>query len=108
MLYWFFLFCAIIFEVAGTTSMKLSAGFTRFTPSALMFLFYLTSLAMLTLAVKKFEISMVYAVWSGLGTALIALIGIVYFHEAVSAVKIISIMLIIIGVVGLHVSGVNH
>ena len=85
--------------------MKLSVGFTKFTPSVLMFVFYVASIAMLTLAVKKFDISMVYAVWSGLGTALIAAIGILYFREAVSAVKIISIMLIIIGVVGLHLGG---
>ena len=108
MLYWFFLVCAIIFEVAGTTSMKLSAGFTKFTPSVLLFVFYLASFAMLTMTLKKFEVSVVYAVWSGIGTALIAAIGILYFREAVSAAKIISIMLIIIGVVGLHLSGVKH
>jgi small multidrug resistance pump len=63
---------------------------------------------MLTLAVKKFDISVVYAVWSGLGTALIASIGILYFREPVSAIKIISIALIIIGVAGLHIGGANH
>ena len=108
MIYWFFLVSAIIFEVAGTTAMKLSVGFTRFTPSVLIFVFYLASFAMLTLTLKKFEVSVVYAVWSGIGTALIAIIGILYFREAVSAVKIISLMLIIIGVVGLHLGGAQH
>ena len=59
MLYWFFLACAIIFEVAGTTSMKLSSGFTKLAPSISMFLFYAASLAMLTLTVKKLEVSTV-------------------------------------------------
>ena len=108
MVYWFFLMSAIIFEVAGTISMKLSAGFTKLMPSVLIFVFYTASFAMLTLTLKKFEVGMVYAVWAGLGTALIATIGILYFRETVSFVKIISIMLIITGVVGLNLSGAKH
>jgi len=85
--------------------MKLSAGFTKTIPSILMFVFYLASLAVLTLALKKIDVSVAYAVWAGLGTALIATIGIVYFHESATLLKIISILLIIAGVVGLHLSG---
>ena len=104
MLSWFYLILAIALEVAGTTSMKLSEGFTKTIPSIAMFVFYILSLAALTLALKKFEMSMAYAIWAGLGTALITVVGIVYFKEAVSLVKIGSILLIIIGVVGLHLS----
>jgi len=108
MQYWFYLSIAIVLEVAGTTSMKISDGFTKTIPSILMFIFYLASLAVLTMALKKLDVSMAYAVWAGLGTALIAIIGIFYFHESVSFLKIVSILLIIAGVVGLNLSGAKH
>lgn len=101
---WLFLITAIALEVAGTTAMKLSDGFTRTIPSVAMFVFYILSLVALTFALKKFEMSMAYAIWAGLGTALITVVGIMYFKESVSFIKIASISLIIIGVVGLHLS----
>ena len=104
MLSWLYLISAIIFEVLGTTSMKLSNGFSKLTPSILMFVFYILSLSMLTLALKKFDVSFTYAIWSGLGTALITIIGIYFFKEEVNFIKIFSIVLIIIGVIGLHLS----
>jgi small multidrug resistance pump len=108
MQYWFFLAGAIALEVAGTTSMKLSEGFSKLVPSVLLFVFYAASFVALTLALKKIEVSVAYAVWSGVGTALIAAIGILYFREAVSALKLVSILLIIVGVVGLNFSGAER
>jgi small multidrug resistance pump len=108
MQHWFFLISAILLEVAGTTAMKFSEGFTKLVPSALMAVLFLSSLAMLTLALKKFEIGMAYAIWSGLGTALITVLGIYLFNETASLMKFFSILLIISGVVGLHLSGANH
>jgi small multidrug resistance pump len=108
MQYWFYLSIAIVLEVAGTTSMKISDGFTKIIPSILMFIFYLASLAILTMALKKIEVSIAYAVWSGLGTALIAIIGIFYFHESATFLKIVSVLLIIAGVVGLNLSGAKQ
>lgn len=101
---WIYLILAIVFEVCGTTSMKLSEGFTKFWPSVLLFVFYVLSLTSLTFALKTLDVSVAYAVWSGLGTILIALIGIFWFHEPVTTIKFISIALIIIGVVGLNLS----
>ncbi len=98
---WVYLVCAIIMEVIGTTNMKLSEGFTKTLPSILMFVFYVFSFAFLTLALKKIDLSLTYAIWSGVGTALIATIGFLYFKEPVTAIKIGSIALIVIGVVGL-------
>ncbi|MFA5529808.1 MAG: multidrug efflux SMR transporter [Thiohalomonadaceae bacterium] len=106
--HWFLLVGAILLEVAGTTSMKLSDGFSRFTPSVLIFIFYAASFAALTLALKKIEISVAYAIWSGVGTVLITAVGILYFQETVSLMKIGSILLILIGVVGLNLSGATH
>lgn len=98
---WLFLFLAIFFEIAGTTSVKLSNGFTRLVPSILMFLFYGLSLSCLSLALKRIEVSVAYAIWCGIGITAIGLIGVLFFHESISIVKIISILLIIIGICGL-------
>jgi len=105
MVYWFYLILAIIFEVIGTTSMKLSDGFTKTLPSILMFIFYILSLTALTFALKKFDVSTAYAIWSGIGTALITVVGFYLFKESLTPMKIVSIGLIIIGVIGLHLSG---
>jgi small multidrug resistance pump len=104
MQHWLFLGCAIVLEVAGTSAMKLSDGFTRWLPSALIFVFYAMAFIALTFALKKIEVSVAYAIWSGVGTALIALIGIVWFGESVGTLKLISLALIIMGVVGLNMS----
>ena len=108
MQYWLLLLAAIGFEVAGTTSMKLSEGFTRLTPSVLIFVFYAASFALLTLVLKKLDMSVVYAIWSGLGTALIALIGFMYFRETVTLMKIAGILFIIAGVVLLNLGEARH
>jgi small multidrug resistance pump len=105
---WLYLVLAIVLEVSGTTSMKWSQGFTQTLPSVLMFLFYGLSLSALTLALNTIDISVAYAVWSGLGTALIATVGVLWFKEPLNALKIGSLMLIIIGVIGLHLSGWEH
>lgn len=106
--HWFYLAWAIILEVAGTTSMKLSRGFTNPVPSILLFVFYLASFVALTFALRRIDISVAYAVWSGAGTALIATIGMLYFRDPATTLKLVSIGLIVAGVVGLHLSGANH
>ena len=104
-MHWFYLASAILFEVAGTTSMKLSQGFTRLLPSVLLFVFYAISFVSLTFAVKKIDMSVSYAIWSGIGTALIALIGVYWFKEPMTLLKIFSMVLIILGVIGLNFEG---
>jgi len=88
--------------------MKLSAGFTKILPSVLIFVFYSASFVALTFALKKIDVSVAYAVWSGVGTALIAVIGMAYFRESATIIKLASIGLIIVGVVGLNLSGAKH
>lgn len=105
---WLYLVLAILLEVCGTTCMKLSQGFTKTVPSTLLFVFYTLSFGMLTMALKKLDVSVAYAVWSGMGTALIATIGVLWFKEPVTALKLISLGLIILGVVGLNLSGGAH
>ena len=105
---WLYLVLAILLEVSGTTCMKLSEGFTKAVPSILLFVFYTLSLGMLTLALKRIDVSVAYAVWSGVGTALIATIGVLWFKEPATALKLISLALIVGGVVGLNLSGGAH
>jgi len=105
---WFYLLAAILLEVCGTTCMKLSQGFTRLVPSVLLFVFYGLAFAAVTLAVKRIEISTAYAVWSGLGTALIAVVGILWFKESFGIVKAASLVLIIVGLLGLNLSLPAH
>ena len=101
---WAVLAGAIVLEVAGTTCMRLSEGFSRLTPSVLIFVFYAASFALNTLVIRTLGLSVVYAVWSGVGTVLTAAIGLLYFKEPATAMKMASIGLIVIGVIGLHSS----
>ncbi len=101
---WVYLGLAIVFEVAGTTCLKLSHGFTQLVPSLVIFPAYGISLACLTLAVKTLPISVAYAVWAAVGTALIAAIGILWFREPATTTKLVFIGLIVVGVIGLHLS----
>jgi small multidrug resistance pump len=99
---WFYLVAAVIFEVLGTTCMKLSQGFTQVIPAVFIFIFYGLCLTFLTLSLKTIEVSVAYSFWAGLGTTLIALIGIIWFRESITTMKLISIFLIVIGVIGLN------
>lgn len=102
---WFALAIAILLEVGGTTSMRLADGFTRLTPSLLMVVFYALSFTLNTMVIRVLGLSVTYGVWSGVGTVLTALIGIYYFKEPATALKMVSIGLIVIGVMGLHSAG---
>jgi len=101
---WFLLFLAIAFEVAGTTCMKLSDGFTQLVPSVLLFVFYGLSFASFVYALKTIDLSISYAIWAGLGLALITVISILFFHEKVTILRMVSICLVLLGVIGLGFS----
>jgi small multidrug resistance pump len=87
--------------------MKLAEGFTRALPSVLLFVFYAASFALMTLALKKLDVGLVYAFWSGVGTALIAIIGAFLFQETFTPLKTFGIVLIIAGVVALNLGGAS-
>lgn len=101
---WVHLIVAILLEVSGTVSMKLSDGFSRPLPSAAIFVFYSLSIVFLTWAIQRIDISIAYAVWSALGTAVVASIGVVWFREPMTMWKGIFLVLIVMGVVGLNLS----
>lgn len=106
--HWLALAAAIVLEVSGTVSMKLSDGLSRPLPTILIFVFYAASFAILAMALKRIDVSVAYSIWAGVGTALIAIIGVLYFKEPFSLLKGVSIVLIIVGVIGLNMSGTNH
>jgi small multidrug resistance pump len=84
--------------------MKLSRGFTEPAPSLAVIVFYVLSAGAVILALKRLDLSLTYAVWSGVGTALAALIGVVYFREPVTALKLASLTLVVLGVAGLSLA----
>lgn len=105
---WIYLSIAIVFEVIGTSFLKLSEGFTKLIPSIAVIICYASAFFLLALSLKKIEVGAAYAIWSGVGTALIALIGILHFNESISLLKIISLSLIVMGVIGLNITGMRH
>jgi small multidrug resistance pump len=96
------LIVAILLEVAGTINMKLSEGFSKPVPSVLVLFFYALSIIALTFAVNRLDVSVAYALWSGMGTALVAIIGLWFFQESITIIKVVALGLIIVGVVMLH------
>jgi len=104
---WIFLSIAITFGVLGTVSMKLSQGLKKLKPVMCLILFYLISFIALTLSLEGIDLSIVYAVWSGIGTILVAIIGFFIFNERITIQKIISLSFIIIGVLGIHLTNAS-
>jgi small multidrug resistance pump len=96
---------AIVSEVAATIALRYSDGFTRPGPIAIVIVGYGISFWLLALVLRDMSIGATYAVWSAVGTALIAAIGVFAFGEPATALKLASLGLIILGVVGLNLAG---
>ncbi|HYK27522.1 MAG TPA: multidrug efflux SMR transporter [Streptosporangiaceae bacterium] len=104
---WVLIVVAGLFETGFAILLKQSASFTRFWPTAGFAVCALISFALLNLGLRKLEVGPAYAVWTGIGAAGTAVLGIVLLGESVSVVKLVSIGLIVAGVVGLNLSGVT-
>lgn len=96
------LLVAIASEVAATATLPRADGFRNPLWSVLVCAGYALSIWLLALVVDKMPVSIAYAVWAGLGTALVAVIGVLFLHESVDAMKVAAIGLIIGGVVILN------
>ncbi len=105
---WLYLILAIIFEIISTTLLKTSNGFTKILPTIGTFLGYILCFTFLSIALKKIDISVAYAIWSAAGIVILTIIGVFIFNENINTLKVVSIALIVIGVVGLNLSGVSH
>jgi quaternary ammonium compound-resistance protein SugE len=104
---WFLIVVAGLFETAFAVLLKQSAHFTRLWPTAGFAACALASFALLSYAVKQLEIGPAYAVWTGIGAAGTAVVGMAFLGESVSVLKLVSISLVLAGVVGLNLSGVT-
>jgi multidrug transporter EmrE-like cation transporter len=98
---------AIASEVVATVALKASEGFSRPVPAAIVVVGYGLSFVLLALVLKHLSVGTTYAIWSAAGTAAIALIGIAAYGEPASFLKLASLGLIILGVVGLNAAGAH-
>jgi len=99
-----YLAIAILLEITGTTALKLSNGFARPVPALVVVICYVGSFGLLSLALRGIDLSVAYAVWSGVGTAAVAAIGIFWFGEGAGVGKLLALALIVLGVAGLHLA----
>lgn len=102
---WVYLTVAILFEIVGTSAMKMSDGMTRLWPAVVVVLCYSAAFTLLAQALRTIEVGIAYAIWSAAGTAAIAAIGVLVFGESLSLMKVAGIALIVAGVVSLHLAG---
>ncbi|WP_262967324.1 DMT family transporter [Methylobacter psychrophilus] len=99
MMQWIYLAIAILSEVIATSALKTTEGFTRWLPSLLVVIGYTSSFYFLSLTLRTIPLGVAYAIWSGVGIALLALIGWIIYHQALNMMAIIGITLIIAGVI---------
>ena len=99
---WFLLSLGIVFEIMALAFMKKSEGFTKLFPVLLVLLFYGLALGCLVLVLRKMDTSVAYAIWASAGILIMALVGILWLNEPVSVIKVVSMLLIVAGVIGLE------
>jgi quaternary ammonium compound-resistance protein SugE len=104
---WLLVVVAGLFETGFAVMLKLSHGLTKVWPTAGFAACALISFTMLTVALRHLEVGPAYAVWTGIGAAGTAIVGMAFLGETVSALKLLSIGLVLGGVVGLNLSGVT-
>lgn len=101
---WFYLIIAGCFEIAWALGIKLSHGFTRPLIASMTLIAMILSLYFLVLAVRDLPIGTAYAIWTGMGAAGVALLGIAFLGEPLSIIRLLFIGLILTGIVGLKLS----
>lgn len=99
---WFVLVVAGIVEIAMAIALKYAAGWTRLWPSVVGILAALSSVVLLTLAVKQLPVTTAYAVWTGIGAVGVTLVGIFIFGESAHPLRLLCIAAVFAGMVGLH------
>ncbi len=102
-MHWWYLALAIAAEVVATSALKAAAGFTRPAPSVLVVLGYSIAFYCLSLSLKVVPVGVAYAIWSGVGTALIVVIGWLWFGQKLDLAALIGLALIVAGVAVLQI-----
>ena len=105
-----FLALAIVAEVIATTSLKATAEFTKVVPTIFMIVAYLVSFYFMTLVLRHIPIGITYAIWSGVGIVLVAIVGALRYKEIPDLPSLLGMGLIILGVIVIHLfsKNINH
>jgi len=98
---------AIAAEVTSTALLPRTQAFSNLGWTAVVMGLYATSIWLLAIIVKHIPVSVAYAIWAGVGTAAVAVIGWAFLDEGLNTVKIVSLAMIVIGVVGLNLAGTH-
>lgn len=101
---WGILILAGIFEIFWATGLKYSEGFTKLTPSIVTIVTMSISFYLLSLSLKSLPLGTAYAIWVGIGTIGTVIAGIFLFNESINLIRLISIILILLGIIGLKIT----
>jgi quaternary ammonium compound-resistance protein SugE len=101
---WIYLFIAGLFEVTWAVGMKYAEGFTKLGPSIFTIVTMTAGIIFLSLAMRTLPLGTAYAVWTGIGTIGTVIYGIIFFNEPKEIIRLVCILLILIGIVGLKIT----
>jgi small multidrug resistance pump len=101
---WLFLIASILFEVFGMLSLRYSNGFSNVLPTAGAVSCFIASIWLMSISLKHIEMGITYAIWAAASTAIVAILGIIFYAESISSLKVAGLTLIVIGVVLLNLS----
>ena len=104
---WFYLAIAGVFEVVWAIGLKYAQNFTKLLPSVVTILGLVASFVFLSMATKHLPIGTAYAVWTGIGAVGTVVLGILLFHEPASVLRILFLILIVVGIIGLKVTSAS-
>lgn len=105
---WIILILSGMLEAGWALSLKASDGFSKLWPSVAFVVMLVLSMVGLSIALKTLPVGVAYGVWVGIGASLTAVLAVVLFDESVTVLKVVSLVLIVAGVVGLNLSGGGH
>ena len=105
---WIVLILSGMLEAGWALSLKASDGFSKLWPSVAFVVMLVLSMVGLSIALKTLPVGVAYGVWVGIGASLTAVLAVVLFDESVTVLKVVSLVLIVAGVVGLNLSGGGH
>ena len=105
---WLLLSIAIVAEIAGTLFLKASDGLSRLWPSIGVGIGYVIAFTLMAISLKKIDVGITYAIWSGVGIMGAAIGGVLFFDQNLSKLNIIGMAIIILGVVIMNLGGASH
>jgi small multidrug resistance pump len=105
---WVLLSIAIAAEILGTLSLKASDGLSKLWPSLGVLFGYATAFTLMAISLKKLDVGITYAIWSGVGIIGAAIGGVIFFDQQLSRMTIVGMAIIIVGVVVMNLGGASH